>query len=314
MKARLFLLALALLPKIAAEARAQVARGGRPLAFLPFGPAHPETYDQGYSDGYDWALRGHTAVPDFVGHDGLKHVTYSDGFHDGLRAGSAFAGNGTGGSRIGGVSINGVNVGGYGVGGYGVGGYGVGGYGTMNPVAAAGQYNLNSSMAAVNYQQAYQQSIQNQKSREETYFGQRRMNASYRAEQEMMHPHATSAELAAFSRARVPAPLSTNDFDPARGMIQWPGVLKRPEFAESRTKLAALFSQAAADPHSSGLGTQNYRDLERSIGEMSDQLHSEIATFEPSEYIAASKFLKSLAHHASMPGASMPGAQALAKQ
>src|SRR5690348_12667087 len=89
---------------------------------------------------------------------------------------------------------------GRGYGGYGgYGGFGYGGAGSTAfgsamlgigaATAAAGSYNLNTSMAARNYQDAYEHWILNQKLREQTYFDMRRMNASYRAELEMMHPH-----------------------------------------------------------------------------------------------------------------------------
>lgn len=166
---------------------------------------------------------------------------------------------------------------------------------------AAGQYNLYTSQAAINYQQAYQCWIENQKLRTQTYFDMRRMNASYRAELEMQHPHATPEEIDAFNRSRMPEHLSANTFDPSHGMIEWPPLLTRSEFDGARGRLEGLFSEAAGDPHGSGLGTQNYRDIQQVVGEMSDTLHSEIKQFGPDEYIAATKFLKSLAFEARTP-------------
>lgn len=195
---------------------------------------------------------------------------------------------------------------GYGTTGYGNHGYGrtgYGGYGAMNPLSAEAQLIVARSEAAINYEQAYNESIQNQKLRTETYYDDRRMNASYRAEQSMLHPHAPPEELAAFSRARLPPPLAPNEFDPARGVIEWPGVLNRPEFDEPRTRLAELFRQAAADPHGSGPGTRTNHEIEQTIEEMSEKLHSEIGQFKPNEYIAGSKFLKSLAYQAKTPAA-----------
>jgi hypothetical protein len=175
--------------------------------------------------------------------------------------------------------------------------------------AAAGSYNLNTSMAAQNYQDAYRYYIENQKLRVQTYFDMRRMNASYRAEQEMMRPHATSVQIEEFNRARLPEQLSANELDAARGIIQWPGLLNRPQFDDNRARLEGLFAEASADPHGSGLGTQNYRDIQDAVGEMSDKLHAGIKQFSPDEYIPASKFLKSLAF-----SARSPGGDALAKK
>jgi hypothetical protein len=167
---------------------------------------------------------------------------------------------------------------------------------------AAGTYNLNTSLAATNYQQAYQQWIENQKLREQTYFDMRRTNASYRAEQEMQHPHATPEQIDGFNHSRLPTLLSANEFDPVRGVIRWPALLNRKEFDDSRARLERLFGEAAADPQASGLGTRNYRDIQSTIGEMGGVLHSEIGQFKPAEYIPASKFLKSLALEARTPG------------
>jgi hypothetical protein len=167
---------------------------------------------------------------------------------------------------------------------------------------AAGTYNLNTAAAGTYYQQAYQQWILNQKLREQTYFDMRRMNASYRAEEAMQHPPATPEQIQEINHARLPAELSANEFDPAHGVIEWPALLRRPEFADKRAHVEELFAQAVADPHEAGLGTQNYRDIRDAIGDMSDDLHSEIGHFTPDEYIAASKFLKSLAFEARTPG------------
>jgi hypothetical protein len=200
--------------------------------------------------------------------------------------------------------------------GRGSGGYGYGGgYGStvfgsyLGGMAAytraAGQYNLTSSMAAVNYQQAYTQWLGNRKLKEQTYFDMRRMNASYRAEQEMMHPHATQDQLIEFAKKRAPTRLSANDFDPPHGVINWPPVLKGKDFDDNRHELEGLFATAAADPSDAGLGTQNCRDIQRAVTQLSDKLHSKIKDYSPDEYIPASKFLKSLGYEARFPADSV---------
>lgn len=190
-------------------------------------------------------------------------------------------------------------------GGGGGGGYGAGSTpfgsamaGMAMYTSSLGQYNLATSMAAVNYQQAYSQYIMNRKLAVQTYFDMRRMNASYRAEQEMLHPHATPDEIAAFNQARLPVPLSEHDFDPSHGVIAWPPLLQRSEFDDYRHKVEGLFTEWSSDPHGAGLGTQNCRDIQHAVADMSDKLHAEIKQFQPDEYIAATKFLRSLAYQA----------------
>jgi hypothetical protein len=273
MKARLFLVAFGLITIVAAESLAQF---GGSTQYRDYNKGYNKGYNEGYRKGSAAARNGtwlgnyHTLSSQHPN----RPTSYERGLLDGYVAARDSVGTG-----YGGLSINGVNIG--------------------NPFAAVGQ-------TATNYQQAYQESIQNEQLCVQSYYDERRMNTSYGAEQQMQHPHATPEELAAFSRARLPEQLSADEFDPARGVIQWPGVLNRPEFAESRTSLEGLFQQAAADPHASGVGTQNYRDIEHAVEDMSEKLHSEIAQFAPMEYIAASKFLKKLLYHARVPPANAP--------
>lgn len=286
MKAQMFLLALALVSSVTAEALAQFGGGAGLQAQLG------TDYAQGYQDGSRDANNALRTDPRPRQHGNLFNhsAAYFRGYDNAWDAVMGFTGSGNSG--------------------IGMGGLGMGGIGPINPLAAAGQYNLESSKAAINYQQAYQMSIQNQELRAQTFFDKRKLNSSYRAEQEAQHPHATAEARAAFDRARAPAKLSAAEFDPARGVIQWPGILNLSEFEQSRAQLEELFRQAAADPHGSGLGTRNYRDIKRALDDLSEKLHAEISQFKPDEYIVASKFLKSLVYHAS----NIPHSVALAQQ
>jgi hypothetical protein len=187
----------------------------------------------------------------------------------------------------------------YGYGRSGYGGYGFGGgvYLTGSPIGT-GQYNLYTSMGAKNYQQAYTQWINNQKLREQTYFDMRRMNASYRAEMEMQRPHPTTDQLVVFSKSRDPERLSAEQFDPATAILHWPPVLKEPEFSSERTRLETLFAERLITPEEAGLGTHNYRDIEKAVTSMDDSLHARIGQVGADEYIAAHKFLKNLGFEA----------------
>lgn len=181
----------------------------------------------------------------------------------------------------------------------GSGGYGGYGYGyMMNPWVAAGQYQLYSAQAATSYQQAYSLWLDNKKKHAQTYFDLRRMNASYRAEVEMEHPHATSDQIVAFSKARDPQRLTADQFDPATAVLNWPPTLKNPEFAEQRNRLDNLFAERLGDPVAAGLGTHNCHDIQHAAAEMSAALRKKIAEIDADEYITAEKFLKSVAYEA----------------
>lgn len=187
---------------------------------------------------------------------------------------------------------------GYGMYGYGAGSTPAGSFlaGSAMLTAAAGQADFMNSLAAKNYQDAYEHWIDNQKKREETYFEMRRMNASYRAE--TRSPPPSMEKLISFSNARMPSRLTAEQLDPVKGEVKWPRILQRPEFAPQRAALAALFSERATQPYSTGLGTENYREVRLITDDMHDVLRGLIGDISPDEFIAGNKYLNSLAYEA----------------
>ncbi|HWB11872.1 MAG TPA: hypothetical protein VG826_21760 [Pirellulales bacterium] len=161
---------------------------------------------------------------------------------------------------------------------------------------AAGEFELMDSMAAKNYQDAYEHWIENQKLREATYFDMRRMNASYRAETH--GTPATPEQLVAFSKSRLPDRLSTDQLEAESGQIKWPQILLRDEFAPERAALEYLFAERATRPYSTGLGTQNYREVRRVTDDMHDLLRSLLDVITPDEFIVGNRFLNSVAYEA----------------
>ena len=162
--------------------------------------------------------------------------------------------------------------------------------------AATGEAALMGSMAAKNYEDAYEHWIQNQKLREETYFDMRRMNASYRAETH--GKQATPEELVAFSKSRLPDRLTTDQLEAESGQIKWPQILLRDEFAPERAALEYLFAERATRPYSTGLGTQNYREVRRVTDDMHDMLRALLDVISPDEFIAGNRFLNSVSYEA----------------
>ena len=178
-------------------------------------------------------------------------------------------------------------------------GYGLGGFSPGGIISAMGQYNVNTAQAMQGYQQAYSKYLDNRKKYQTTYFDMRRNWASWRAE--MSTPPPTEEQATAFNNARLPKPLSPNEFDPGHGVLNWPSVLRSKDFDADRHHLEGLFAQASADPHGSGLGTENYRAIQHSIGDLHDKLRAGVDSYSPDEYIAAEKFLKSLSYQARSP-------------
>ena len=205
--------------------------------------------------------------------------------------GSGFAGGYPGSGGIGGW-------GGWGWGMLGAGSTAWGGAlaGSAMLTQASGQALLDSSLAARNYEYAYQHWIENQKLREQTYFDMRRMNASYRAENRKKP--ATPEQLISFSKARLPDRLTGDQLDQERGQIKWPQVLMREDFAPMRAALEYLFAERAAHPYNTGLGTENYREIRGVTDDLHDMLRNLLPEFSPDEFIAGNKFVNSLAYEA----------------
>jgi hypothetical protein len=173
-----------------------------------------------------------------------------------------------------------------------------GGGGGANPgsiLVGMGKFNLLTSQAAINYQQAYSKALENRLKAEQTYFEARKGSASARA---AMRASYSPEQYAADNQARIAGRLSPSEWNPGLGVFVWPHSLAGDGFANDRDQIEALFGARDADPSAAGLGTANYRQIKQAVTEMSDHLHSQIDEMSPDEFLPASKFLKSLEYEA----------------
>ena len=167
-------------------------------------------------------------------------------------------------------------------------------HGSADLLRAQGEYNLLTSQAAINQQQAYSRMLDNRQVRFETYWNLRRLNESQRAERR--RPPATPEQMARWNQSRLPKRLSLSELNPATGAIHWVGVLEDEEFASGRTELARLFADRDSD--NSGVGSQNYRDIQRTVAELRRQLQRSAKRLPADEFIQAKKFVDGLAYEA----------------
>jgi len=191
------------------------------------------------------------------------------------------------------------SYGGYGGwgGGWGGGGGTVAGdylQGMASAVRAAGDYNLSTSQAYVNLEEAKRRDIVNRQAWTDAYFEMRRTNAAYR--QVERGPKGTPDEWVRYAKEAAPARLSPGELDSVSGEINWPRILQRPEFKDGRDELERLYSHRAERGGSIGPGT--YTEIQSSIAAMTDFLKSNIKKYPPNEYLDAKKFLESLAYEA----------------
>lgn len=174
--------------------------------------------------------------------------------------------------------------------------YGDAFYGTAAMTAAAGQAALYGSMAAVNAQEAYGQWIENQKLATQNSIDISKMVASYRAENRPTPP--TPEQVINFNKSRLPDRLAPGQLDQKARRIKWPALLTRAEFSADRATLEALFAERVTRPYATGLGTQNYHDILHATANLHHTLHGLLGSITSDEFIAANRFITSLAYEA----------------
>lgn len=191
--------------------------------------------------------------------------------------------------------------GGYGYGGWG-GGWGGGGgtvagnyyNGVANAVRAQGDYNLSTSQAYVNMEEAKRREIENRKAWTDAYFEMRRANSDYRAAER--GPRGTPEDWVRFAKEAAPNRMSPGELDYVTGRIAWPRLLQSDEFKDGRESLDALFADRA--DRGGSIGPEGYQKIRNETAAMTAYLKKNIKRFPPNEYLDAKKFLESLAFEA----------------
>jgi hypothetical protein len=129
-----------------------------------------------------------------------------------------------------------------------------------------------------------------------SFYDRRKMYADFRAQHATQHADKDDLQ----RRARSTTDRATAyQVDPLRGRIFWPSVLKRDEFADARARIDELFAQRRS--RQAGLGSNFCRQTKSVTLAMRDQLRDMMDDLPPSDYLAARKFLDTLALEAQMP-------------
>ena len=204
----------------------------------------------------------------------------------------------------------------YGGGGYGGGGYGgwggwgwganmgvgstaAGSYytGLGNAIRSQGQFNLDTSAAAINITEAQRREIENSKLWTETYFEKRRINQAYRDSQR--RPPGDAETWMRLAQSRLPSRLSPSVLDPVTGRISWPAGLMAERYTNDREELDRAFADRAL-AHGA-IGTQAHADISQSVNNMLAILKANIKDYNTTQYVNSRNFLNSLAFEASSP-------------
>jgi len=152
-------------------------------------------------------------------------------------------------------------------------------------VRSYGMANLLDAQAASEFEQARKQFMENQLKAVQTYVDAHRINAEYRF---AAHRPLPLEEYVRLAREQAPEPLTATQLDQLTGSISWPAPLRKPEYEAFRKRIDRLFSDRAT-------GYAVYGEIPAACEEFAQRVNADIMQFPPNDYIAAKKFLESLA-------------------
>jgi hypothetical protein len=112
-------------------------------------------------------------------------------------------------------------------------------------------------------------------------------------------PKSTPEQHAQRARQAAPTRLASYQLWARPGYVRWPSLLLHAEYADVRTLLDHLVAQRS--PADSGAGSQNCVDIQQGVDRFKTALNSQIKQYKPADYIAAKKFLDSLAYEVQFP-------------
>lgn len=168
--------------------------------------------------------------------------------------------------------------------------------GMSDVISAAGDYNLRTSQAAINMTEANRQDIINREAATRAYFEMRAINRDYRAKER--GPRPSMEDLVRFAQAGKPRQLSPSEMDFSTGRLNWPKLLTIPAFGDYRHDLEMLFVKRADH---GGLGYDDQIRVRNATTMLLNDLKANIQAYPPADYMAARRFVESLAYEAQLP-------------
>lgn len=160
-------------------------------------------------------------------------------------------------------------------------------------VRSQGAYNLATSEAMKNYQDARSKYIDNQMKWTKTYWERKRIGEEQIQAERDKKREARDRYLAAKHDVRSssePTGLSPTQLDPNNGKLYWPTPLTAPEFAEPRKRLEELF---VLNAHTQTTPTIN-EEVKEASGEMMDLVRDNIKKMTANDYVSSRKFIEAL--------------------
>ena len=161
--------------------------------------------------------------------------------------------------------------------------------GMSQVISAAGQYNLNTSAAAINATQAQSNAMQNQIQAVNTFWETRNIGRAQRAAER--GPVLTPEQLARIAHEGVPRALTPSQIDPVTGKLNWPGPLLDTSFDSQRGQLDEVTAKWV---NYGGLDYSDKNLVRETVHSLFGGLKAKIRDIPPQDYVASRTFLQSL--------------------
>ena len=166
--------------------------------------------------------------------------------------------------------------------------------GRSNVIRAQGQFLLDSSQAASQFEDARAKDIDNRYKTTQAYFDLRRMNREGRAAE--AGPRPTQSQLVRWAQAGRPKSLTSSEMNPNNGELLWPKVLTIDAFADNRDVVQGLMAEGAKY---GGLSLDQSMKVSSTVDVMLAELKTRISDFTPNLYLEGKNFLESLKYQVS---------------
>ncbi|MGD0897685.1 MAG: hypothetical protein ABR915_07595 [Thermoguttaceae bacterium] len=163
--------------------------------------------------------------------------------------------------------------------------------GMSQVISAAGEYNLNTSAAAINMTQAQSNAMQNQVQAVNTFWEMRNIGKAQRAAER--GPPPTPEQIARIAREGVPRSLTPSQIDPVSGRLNWPSPLQDSSFDAPRGQLDEVVAKWV---NYGGLDYSDKSVVRETVNTLFDGLKANIREIPPQDYVASRSFLQSLVY------------------
>ena len=163
--------------------------------------------------------------------------------------------------------------------------------GRADVIRSQGQYLLDSSQAASQFEDARSKNIDNRYKATQAYFDLRKMNREYRAAEALPKP--TQEDLVRWAQAGAPKDLTSSELNPNNGELLWPLALTSNVFDENRKVVDLLMGERAKY---GSLNFDQVQKVESNVATMKAGIKDRIKEYTPNNYLEAKKFLESLAY------------------